>query len=304
MTDRRTESRRTEASTAEELVAALRAPGGGFAMLALDQRESLRRMFPLRDGAEVGDAVLRDFKRTAIELLSPHASAVLLDRLYAVDGVRPAELAPETALILAADVLEQPPGLPVETTSLDAEVTPELIGAVGAAAIKLLVIWRDDGREEERRDLVAEFIDVAERAGVASLVEGIVRPPVGDEWESPAERHRAIIAAAAELSTTGTSIYKAEVPGYVPGDVSRVEEHAARISELVPVPWVVLSNGVQQQDFADGLAAACRGGASGFLAGRAVWADTVAAADPRAALRERSVERLRALGHIVSAQNV
>jgi sulfofructosephosphate aldolase len=44
---------------------------------------------------------------------------------------------------------------------------------------------------------------------------------------------------------------------------------------------------------------ACDAGASGFLAGRAVWSDTVRAADPAQALRERSVPRLRELAATV-----
>jgi sulfofructosephosphate aldolase len=198
-------------------------------------------------------------------------------------------------------VLVQPVGGAVETTELDRSATVEYIHRVGASALKLLVIWKDDDKAAERRALVDEFLDLARRAGVASLVEGIVRPATDAGWSGPGERHEAIIAAARELAP-GATIYKAEVPGYAPGDVSLVEEHAARISEVVDGTWVVLSNGVQQPDFAAALAAAVRGGADGFLAGRAVWADTVAEADPAAALAERSVGRLRELGGIVAAR--
>jgi len=287
----------------DALLAPLRADGGGFAMLALDQRESLRQMFP---GGTATDDELRAFKRTALELLSPHASAVLLDKAFishehsAVADARPAELAPDAALILAVDVLVQPVGGAVETTELDRSATVEYIHRVGASALKLLVIWKDDDKTAERRALVDEFLDLARRAGVASLVEGIVRP-VSGQWSGPAERHEAIVTAARELAP-GATIYKAEVPGYAPGDVSLVEEHAARISEVVDGTWVVLSNGVQQPDFAAALAASVRGGADGFLAGRAVWADTVAETDPAAALAERSVGRLRELAGIVAAR--
>ena len=47
--------------------------------------------------------------------------------------------------------------------------------------------------------------------------------------------------------------------------------------------------------------ASCRGGASGFLAGRALWTATLGADDPTEILRERSVPRLRELGEIVDA---
>jgi sulfofructosephosphate aldolase len=283
-----------------DLLAPLRTEDGGFAMVALDQRESLRRMFPLVDGAEVGDDALREFKATATRVLSPLASAVLLDRPYAVTDARPAELAPSSGLILAVDVLEQPPGLPVVTTWLDDVATPEFIAQVGAVAVKLLVIWREGVEVAERTDLVGRFVALAAEAGVASLVEGIVRPADADEWTDHAARHDAIIAAAAELSAAGGDIYKAEVPGYVPGDLALVEEHAKRVTEVVPGPWVVLSNGVERPDFADSVRAACAGGASGFLAGRAIWSDTVAEPDHEAALTERSTRRLQDLTRIVA----
>lgn len=287
-------------SEQDELLRPLMLPGGGFAMLALDQRESLRRMFPLVHGQEVGDDVLKAFKRDAVAVLAPGASGVLLDRPFALADGRPAELPRSTGLIVAADVLEQPPGEPVVDTSLDPVVTADYVRSLDATAVKLLVIWRDDGGDAKREDLVRSFVSVAEEAGVASLVEGIVRPSSGEHWAAHAERHDAIIAAAAELSGYGGSIYKAEVPGYAPGDVSAVAEHAVRLTRAASGPWVVLSNGVAQADFADALAESVKGGASGFLAGRAIWSDTVRDPDPVASLRERSVERLERLALIVS----
>jgi sulfofructosephosphate aldolase len=58
---------------------------------------------------------------------------------------------------------------------------------------------------------------------------------------------------------------------------------------------VVLSTGVRREDFAAALHEACAGGAAGFLAGRAVWSDLAAAADPAAAFRATALPRLRTL---------
>jgi sulfofructosephosphate aldolase len=282
------------------LVAPLSLPHGGFGMLALDQRESLRNMF-VRAGAGpvVDDGTLRRFKRHALEILSPHVSGVLLDRPLAVRQTRPAEIAPGCGLILAADDLHHGPGGQVESTELDPLVTPAFIEVVGAVAVKLLVIWRAGQDRERRADLVPAFLDVARRAGVASLVEGIVRPDGDEPWVSARHRHEAIILAAAELSSFGPTIYKAEVPGYVEGDLSRVHEESVRMSEVVGGPWVVLSNGVRQADFADAVLSACGGGAHGFLAGRAIWSDVVGEPDEPLAFRTRSMSRLDRLVGIV-----
>ena len=289
----------TNEMSTDELLAPLRSASGGFAMLALDQRESLRRMFLTTDDGAVGDGALRQFKTKATEILSPFASAVLLDRPYAVITERPAGIAPGCGLILAADVLDQPEGQGVVNTSLDPLITPEFVERVGAVALKLLVIWRADDRGDERAELVDSFVALAEECGVASLIEGIVQPQGGDDRETDNARHEAILAAASELSSFGGSIYKAQVPGYIPGNVSMVRAHSERMSEVVDGPWVVLSNGVEQRDFSGAVREACLGGAHGFLAGRAIWADTVAEEDQSAALSDRSIRRLCDLNQIV-----
>jgi sulfofructosephosphate aldolase len=292
----------TESLDERDDLSTLRASHGGFAMVALDQRESLRRMFPVVNGAEVGDDTLRAFKQEAIAILSQHASAVLLDRPYGLGADPHPPLAPGCTLIVAADDIEQPPGMPIVDTALDPLVTVEYVQRAGAAAVKLLVIWRDDGSQARREDLVRSFVAFAREAAVSSLVEGVVQPASGDGWRDAAERHTAILRAAQELGSYGGSIYKAEVPGYVPGDVSGVREQAQRLTAALDVPWVVLSNGVERADFADAAREAVRGGASGFLAGRAIWADTVAEPDLGAALRDRSVGRLSALDRIVAQE--
>jgi sulfofructosephosphate aldolase len=282
-------------------VGPLQTPHGGYAMLALDQRESLRTMFGRDgDGGYVGDDVLREFKTVGTDVLSSHASAILLDRPFGLAAGRPAGLAPGCALIVAVDVLHQEPGHDITDVSIDEGVTPDFIESVGAQAIKLLVLWRSNSGHDARAELVSRVVDLAHAAGVASLIEGIVRPPVGTRWSGPEERHAAILDCARELVAYEPDIYKAEVPGYTQGDLSRITEQSERMSEIVDGDWVILSNGVERDAFVDALAAARAGGAAGFLAGRAIWADTVRESDHRAALEQRSVPRLQTLTDIVA----
>jgi sulfofructosephosphate aldolase len=70
---------------------------------------------------------------------------------------------------------------------------------------------------------------------------------------------------------------------------------------VLPVPWVVLSQGVEPADFPRAVEASCKGGASGMLAGRAVWTATLDAEDPTKLLREVSVPTLQELARIVDA---
>jgi sulfofructosephosphate aldolase len=64
----------------------------------------------------------------------------------------------------------------------------------------------------------------------------------------------------------------------------------------------VLSQGVERDDFPAAVRAACRGGASGFLAGRALWSDVVGAPDVPAVLRGVSVPRLARLAELVDEE--
>ena len=271
---------------------------GTLAMLALDQRESLRAMLAGDDEIQaVPDGSLVDFKAEAGTVLTPHATAVLLDRLYALDQPR-LERAPGCALILAADVLHQPAGGPVVRTEFDEHVTVQMIEQSAAAALKLLVMWRADESPAVRSAIVEPFLARCADAGVAAVVEGIVVPPEGGF--AVGERDAAVIAAAEELSV-GADLYKAQVPGYTPGHTEAVRAQAELLTSRLQVPWVVLSNGVRAEDFAEAVRQACLGGAHGFLAGRAIWADTVLDAQRSTSLRQRSVDRLDELRGIVKA---
>jgi sulfofructosephosphate aldolase len=262
---------------------ALARSSGTFAMVAMDQRESLRTM--LREhGWEAGDDRVAAFKAAVARELAPHASGFLIDRDH-LDAV--AAHVPH-GLILAVDRLVQEVGGPVEDTGLDEDVQP----AADVVALKLLVIWRDDGRRAERVELARRFAALAERHGVLSVLEPVVRHE---------DREWAIVEAAGELGGTGCSLYKCQVPFGGKGEPAEIERLARAIDAALPCPWVVLSQGVEAEDFPAAVAASCRGGASGFLAGRALWTATLGADDPTELLRGHSVPRLRQLGEIVDA---
>ena len=260
---------------------ALARPTGTFAMVAMDQRESLRTM--LREhGHEADDARIARFKQAVAQELAPYASGFLIEGDH-LDTVAPH--VPQ-GLILAVDVLDQAEGAAVEDTSLD--VNPPDDERV--VALKLLVIWRDDKRRAERVDLARRFVELAESRGLLSVLEPVVRHE---------EREWAIVEAARELGAARPSLYKCQVPLEGKGDAVEITRHARQIDATLPVPWVVLSQGVAAEDFPGAVEASCKGGASGFLAGRALWTATLGAHDPATLLRELSVPRLRALGEIV-----
>jgi sulfofructosephosphate aldolase len=274
---------------------ALARDSGTFLMVAMDQRESLRSMFAQHFAEPIADERLVNFKLDVARELSPHASGFLIDQDYGFHEVVRQELVPESCgLLLAADALVQEPGGLVEDTDLDAAVDAAAAREAGADGLKLLVIWRDDEDRARRLELSRRFVELCERNGLLSVLEGIVRT-------APEERDAAIVAAAQELSSVGPSLYKVEVPLHGKGPAEEIERRCAEIDAEVPMPWVVLSNGVEPADFPTAVEAACRAGASGMLAGRAIWSDVVGEEDPVPLLRERSVERLQSLASIVDA---
>lgn len=272
---------------------ALARPSGTFLMVAMDQRESLRTMLA-EHHPDTDDARMVRFKLAVARELGPVASGFLIDRHYAYEEIVRDRLLPDsTGLILAADALDQPPGGIVEDTDVDTEVDAAAAKRNGVVALKLLVVWRDDPKRAHRVEVARRFVALARDHELLSVLEPVVRGPEGFDREA------AIVEAASELGQVGCDLYKCEVPTHGAGTDEEIVEWSRRIDAVVPSPWVVLSQGVPPDRYPSAVAAACRGGASGMLAGRAVWTATLAADDPTELLREKSVPRLRELAAIV-----
>lgn len=271
---------------------------GGLAMVAMDQRESLRTMFADADAdaGRVGDETLVAFKLAVARVLGPLASGLLIDRHFGFEQIRRGDyLPPGTGLILAADALDQPPGGPVEDTELDEAVVGPERDLAGVAALKLLIVWRRDERREHRVQLARRFVAKARRLGVLSVLEPVVRATPAEEAGDTFELDPAIREAARELSVIGQDLYKVQVPRSGRGSPVELRAACRRLDTAITGPWVVLSQGVDRDDYLAAVTAACQGGASGFLAGRALWSDVVGAADVPGRLRAVSRPRLERL---------
>ncbi|BCT74247.1 aldolase [Sinomonas cyclohexanicum] len=284
-------------STAPATLADLRRPSGAFAMLAVDQREALRNMMAEHQDTDVTDEQVRDFKLEAARILTPHASAVLIDRQFALEeAIAQGVVAPGCGLIAAADHFEPAYGEVVGTVNIDRALDPAALRASGAVAMKLLVLYRPDGGAAERIAMTEEFIDLCRNAGLVSIIEPVSRKALdGSEWDWNA----GVLAAAKELGRLGADLYKAEVPHRGQAAEDEVRADCRQLSRTIDGPWVVLSSGVPQDVFPEAVAWACEEGASGFLAGRAVWASSIASPDIAEDLRTHAVRRLQRLCDVV-----
>jgi sulfofructosephosphate aldolase len=274
-------------------LSALARPSGAFAMLAVDQREAMRAMFAEHQSEPVSDEQVTGFKLAATRTLTPYASAVLLDKQFVLDrAIAERAVAPGCALIAAADEFIPSAEELVADVRIDAAVDPAYYRDRGVQALKLLVIYRPDGDPSPRISMVEEFVDRCRSNGLISIIEPVSRAPL---TESDWDWNSGVLAAARELGVLGADLYKAEMPLRGEGSDDEVRAACAAITETVATPWVVLSSGVHRDRFARAVALACAEGASGFLAGRAVWSACIGAPDPLQALRQDAVGRLQLL---------
>lgn len=281
-------------------LSALARPDGTFAMLAIDQRESLRTLLGAA-GHGASDADLTTFKVAVARTLSPLASGMLIDRDYGLEAVsRSAALAPTCGLIVAVDRLIQPPGGPLVGSELDRSAMNEDLHRHGTCALKFLVVWRPDQPPGPRRIMVEDFVAGCRRLGLLSVLEGLVQVPGvtgGRDYDD------AILAAAREFAEFKPDLYKTHVPTLGAGPADVIERRSAEISDAIGCPWVVLSAGVPVEQFPAAVAAAGKGGASGFLAGRGVWGPSIRSGNPDRDLETAARGRLVELAALAAAHS-
>jgi sulfofructosephosphate aldolase len=264
-------------------------------MVAVDQREALRGMFAAHQSTAVPDSQLTQFKVDVARELSPYASALLVDQEFGIDAIIDQKALQGSCGLI--DLLVGPAGGAATDTAVDPDVDPLRMRDIGSVGLKFLILWRNDESPDMRAKLVDDFNQLCRISGLPSIIEIIVKPPT--DTSRSFNREEELIIAAREAAVWKPDLYKAEVPFHGEGDLNLVTKNAERISEAIGSPWVVLSNGVKQPFFNEAVKACAMGGASGFLAGRAVWADIVGSPDIPKALREVSIPRLEQLAEIV-----
>jgi sulfofructosephosphate aldolase len=265
-------------------------------MLAIDQRVSLETMF-LDAGRPPATEALDAFRADVLRVLGPSASAVLVERGLVERGRFPAlgdpSGGPPPGRILAGERLVQERGHSATGSSVDPDA-PAIAARIGAQALKLMAVADLRAPLEPVTELVRSFVAMTGAAGLIAVVEGIVRGPDGVSPD-------AFLRVTARLAEEA-DLYKAQTPIFGGTDEASITALSREVSAAVACPWVVLSTGVAEHAYPAAVAAACRGGASGFLAGRGIWGAAVSADDPGAALGGPSLARLRELTAIVAAE--
>lgn len=262
---------------------------GLFKMTAVDQRPPIKTPIARHYGSAEApyDDVAR-FKALLIETLQGQSSAMLLDPHFAVPrGLQ--HLSPHKGLIVTLeDSRFEDDGLGRRSSQID-DWSIGKIKRMGGDAVKVLVWYRPDadpGVNRHQQDLVRRIGADCARFDLPFLFELLVYPLASDAHqtrdyvEMTDKRADDVLASVAEFAKPdyGVDVFKLESPiagGAVPGlgnegweEVQRTYDEMGRLAGR---PWVMLSAGAGKADFRNILTQAYRAGASGYLAGRAIW---------------------------------
>jgi len=283
---------------------------GSLCMCALDHRGSLQKMLKGVLGRDAVYQDIVDFKLDMSRSLSSEGSAMLLDPLFgAAQSIASGLLHGESGLVVS-----------LEETGYEgdaaARVSRELpdwgaakVRRMGADAAKLLLYYRP-GLDVARQqlDLVRKLAADCDAQDLVFVVEP-VGYPIGDEASGnryAAVKPEVVIQTAKDISPLGIDVLKAEFPAdvMVEKNEGKMLEYCKRLDGSSDVPWIILSAGVDFSWFQREVEIASKAGASGFLAGRALWqeATTMKTRDERVEFFNTTVvDRLRVISALADA---
>lgn len=250
---------------------------GFLTICAIDHRGALRRSMNPENPDAVSYQDMVDFKLDLCQAMAPLASAILLDPLYGAGQAIAAGVLPGHIGLLVS--LEKT-GYTGSTSARLTELLPgwgvKKVKKLGASACKLLIYFRPDFKDTVARqlDLVAELVEECRQEDIPLLVEPVSYPA---EDEGPEEFARKkpelVIETARKLTALPIDILKSEFPADInyEKDEQKLLAYCQELDRASRLPWVLLSAGVSFEVFCRQAEIAFRAGASGFLAGRALW---------------------------------
>jgi tagatose-1,6-bisphosphate aldolase len=249
--------------------------------------------------------VFADFKGALAKALSPAASAILVDPEFGLgESIREGQLAPRTGLIVSLEETGYGGSGHDRLSRLLVGWTVEKAVRIGADAVKLLVYYHPKAANAPaQRELVMQVAENCQQLEMPLFLETLSFPPEDGSILSSDQKRDAVIETAHQLSSLGADVLKAEFPIDTVGqpDESVWESACRELTAASTVPWVLLSAGVSFEGFLQQTAVACAAGASGVMAGRAIWAEStrLQGADRDRFLETIAVDRLGAVEQTV-----
>jgi tagatose 1,6-diphosphate aldolase len=262
---------------------------GRFKMTAVDQRPPIKN--PIKAKRGTPEAPWEDvarFKEMLIEELQGESSAMLLDPHYAYPrGVT--KLAASRGLIVTLEdsIFRETPGGRLSSEIDDWSV--EKIKRVGGDAVKVLTWYRPDAAQEvcrAQQDFTQRIGEACARYDIPFVFELLVYPlsadaeQTGDYVEMKSKHPKLVLESVRTFADPkfGVDLFKlesplaaADVPGVGAPGWEDAQDWFDEIGKAAGRPWVMLSAGAGMEEFSRVLSHAYRAGASGYLAGRAIW---------------------------------
>jgi tagatose 1,6-diphosphate aldolase len=284
-------------------------PRGILTVCAIDHRESLKRALNNSNPDAVSYETMVDFKLDLCRSISHFASAILLDPIYGAGQAITAGVLPgHTGLLVSIEKT----GYVGEKTARITELLPEWnakkIKRMGASAVKLLIYFRADLEEvaSKQLELVRRVAGECIEEDIPLLVES-VSYSTAKEGDNPEEFSRKtpelVIEAARKLTELPIDILKSEFPADInfEKNETKLRNYCLDLTQASRLPWVLLSAGTDFRRFKKEVEIACRAGASGFMAGRALWQEAAGIGSREKRLtffKTQTVSRLKELAGI------
>jgi tagatose-1,6-bisphosphate aldolase len=274
---------------------------GAIMVIACDQRGGIRQVLAdtAEERAQISDAMLGEVKADVVRYLASDAPCVLLDPVCAVpDIVDQGVLPRDVALLIGLDAS----GYDIDAdgywlSRLAPGIDARKVRALGGTGGKIMVYLRADrpAANGHNMEIIRRCIEDFAREDLLLVVEFLTYQLPDEDKAEYKSKFPGLIEGGTRLCLdAGAKVLKLPYPG--------TADSCAAISAMCgSVPWSVLSAGVDHETFLGQVETAMANGASGVIAGRALWKDCVFLdrARTREALRAKAVPRLREIQAIL-----
>jgi tagatose 1,6-diphosphate aldolase len=268
---------------------------GVIAAAAMDQRGSLKKALAKEKGGDIGDHDMEEFKTLVTQVLTRHASAILLDPEWGIPASK--TRASGSGLLLAYEKTGYDANTPGRLPDLLDVWSVRRLKEAGADCIKILLYYTptDSGAINDHKHAWVERIGDECRANDIPFFLEFVGYQDGIDEKGPeyARKKPEIVAETMREFTKdryGVDVMKVEVPVNMKfvegakafgGTKAYTKQEAIdffkRAAGVATKPFIYLSAGVSNAEFTESLELAAESGVpfSGVLCGRATWKDGI-----------------------------
>ncbi len=268
---------------------------GVIAAAAMDQRGSLKKALAKERGSAVSDADLEEFKVLVTEVLTQHASAILLDPEWGIPASR--RRAKNSGLLMAYEKTGYDANTPGRLPDLLDLWSVRRIKAEGADCIKILLYYAPADApsiNDHKHAWVERIGDECRANDIPFFLEVIAYEEGLDEkgLDFAKKKPELVAAYMREFSKDqyGVDVLKVEVPvnmkfvegmkcfaGTAAYTKAEAMDWFRKTADVAKRPFIYLSAGVSNAEFTETLELAGEAGTrfSGVLCGRATWKDGI-----------------------------